>query len=262
MSDQAFNNFLDNGSLEEAAFLEDHPSHPELALPMFIHWAKTSNQLRHQASGTWHAGPKGVHWVGALYVHFTCAFTMFEQGLDVLPTDLHCAFATINFAWLKQLLLGFGKWLEASLQESITVLQQTFPECAQAWHTAVIAMYLAHSDENIGNESVAHNTHGILQSQAGVHACYDQLQSSNLDLTFGEDNLEFAEAHQQTQWYAHDLECGLSNSDSTSVKEIHIPDFRSETDTELEPESHSQYTTILWLVATAPRKSPQSYGVT
>ncbi|KAG8683465.1 hypothetical protein FRC11_013536, partial [Ceratobasidium sp. 423] len=227
-SDKSIEHLLLQEELRPAALLEDDPLHTELSLMSFICYAKTTVRLRHPLSQTWRAGPYGVRWLVAIYIFFGCAFSLFELCRDELSTDTILALESCNFRRLKAALISFGDWLLKSLQDSITVLKQTFEERAQAWRTATVSAHLAHPDDNIGNESVRLDTHGIPRSRATLRACYNALQNQDPDLTFGLDDLQFNQERtyirQKADWENEEL----SDRDSTSGEEIQIPDFESE----------------------------------
>ncbi|CEL58472.1 tail length tape measure protein [Rhizoctonia solani AG-1 IB] len=230
MSDIAFNSFLGEASFRVAALLEDHPSYPDYALSTFIHWAKTNTRLRHSQSNTWRAGPAGVRWIGGIYAHFACAFTLFETGIDILPTEVRQAFSLVNFSRLKSLLIAFGSWLEASINKSIAILRHTFKERAGAWRTAVVSAYLAYAEDDAGNESLAFDTHRIPQTRAGLQQCYEMLEDTDPHVTLGANNDEFRDVQRRFRRMARELEDELSDRDSTSGEEIQMPDLGSQSD--------------------------------
>ncbi|KAG8702894.1 hypothetical protein FRC11_011135, partial [Ceratobasidium sp. 423] len=240
MTEASLENLL-NEQLHVGALLEDEPLHAELSLSSFIHYAKTNVRFRHARSQTWRAGPYGIRWLLAIYIHLACAFSMFEIARDELSTDIVLAFEACSFKRLKSSLVRFGDWLKDSINESIATLKRTFKERGEAWRRAVVSTYLSHPDDNIGNESVRLDTHGIPRSKATLRACYECLQEQDPDITFGhdQDRLEFVHQRRLSRRRINWEDAELSDRESDSGEEIDIPDFGSDDDDESEDQEDS-----------------------
>ncbi|KAG8728632.1 hypothetical protein FRC11_010566, partial [Ceratobasidium sp. 423] len=191
--------------LKVAALMEDADDHADWALPTFIHWVKTNKWFHHQKSGTWHGGLLGVHWIIAVYVHFSSAFTIYERFPSQLPTNHIEAFDACNYCRLKATLVMFASWLMESFKETIKILKQTYTERAHAWKDAVVAAHLTNADSS----------------------CYDWLQNQDLDNTLETNSvpvqnlqrrvLKQVEVSMELDQYE------FSESDSTSAEEIELP---------------------------------------
>ncbi|KDN33780.1 hypothetical protein RSAG8_13129, partial [Rhizoctonia solani AG-8 WAC10335] len=141
------------------------------------------------------------------------------------------AFDGSNYQHLKGALVTFSSWLVDSMTKSIAILKLTFREHAQAWREAVVSAYLTYPDENIGNESISLDTHGIPRSKDTLTDCYDELQASDTDITFSPDDCEITQlANHLRQWVLNAVDDReMSDRNSTSGEEIEIPDFGSDT---------------------------------
>ncbi|KAG8744436.1 hypothetical protein FRC11_013457 [Ceratobasidium sp. 423] len=131
--------------------------------------------------------------------------------------------------------------LHAELSLSSFIHYAKTNEWGEAWHRAVVSTYLSHPDDNISNESVRMDTHGILQSKATLHACYECLQEQDPDITFGHDQdcLEFVHQRRLSHCRINWEDAELSNRESNSSEEINIPDFGSDDDDESEDQEDS-----------------------
>jgi hypothetical protein len=188
MSEKNLLRLLIGAPLPAAALAEDAEEYPNYALPTFIHWVKTNQRFRHQASGTWRGGPDGVRWVIGVYIHFAAAFSMYTKRCNELPTDQLEAFDSCNFSRLQTALVDLGIWLIESLRETTSVLKQSFRERAQGWRGAVVSAHLADPEASIGNRSVSMNTHGVPRSRSTIQECYKLIQQDDPEATLGHDS--------------------------------------------------------------------------
>ncbi|KAG8710001.1 hypothetical protein FRC11_004960 [Ceratobasidium sp. 423] len=247
MSESCIKQLIFGQALRPAALLEDDPEHPDYALSTFLRWARTTQRFMHLPSGTWRGGPNGVRWILAIYLHFATTFKIYKDYPAKLPTDRLKALDACNFQRLRSSLLAFGDWFIESLKTTIKKLKVSFRARAQAWKEAVVSARLADPDDNIGHESVLHDTHGIPRSRETLWTCYEQLQQDDPDITLGKDNIEFSHAERRANRRAQALLDGsddeeeLSNRDSLSAEMIEFPedDTEDEGDDEIELDTSS-----------------------
>ncbi|QRV87044.1 hypothetical protein RhiJN_15062 [Ceratobasidium sp. AG-Ba] len=181
--------FIGNNLLPVPFFDIAHEDHDWYALATLASWLKGHNRFRHQESGIWRGGPKGVRWVVIALARIITTMITAESSMP-LPGDLRKAIIPGVFLQQKQQVAGFCRWLNSSLKETISVLSRTFVERRAAWKSAVASAHLKNQILDGNNEPVlgGRTTNGVPLDPQELSNAYLILSASDPDITLGEGN--------------------------------------------------------------------------